>query len=288
MTETERLHLALRRLREVWSTAADDSPEQAVREFCSAEATLLGQALRLHLEPRRLLRAVLDLHGEDARESLLVGLTLAGVRKIAKSRGELPEAERLQGYLNRVAGNLLVDELRAEAARRVKGVTLEGQAELAAPPSDDGLSMAAIVEEQAGLRTFFEREVVRHARIDNRLLDAFDRLWALRTGLVTIEQCAHAEIEVAGTGPPDSASMRRALNRIHATHTQVRKRLLEALEAKQARLRAQQRPDQREQLAEIEFWLKLTTGPLRERSASSESVRQGERDVRSHSKRERS
>lgn len=288
MTEQEQLLAALRRLREVWSAAIDSGPEQEVRLRCAAESRLLADALRGHLEHRKLLRAVVDLHGEAARASVLEGLALTGVRKLAKSRGELPDADRIQPYLNRVAGNLLVDELRAESSRRLDGAPLEAGEELPAPTSEDGLSLAALEEEREGLRLFFDREVARHARADNRLLEAFDRLWALRTGSVAIDALALEEIRAEGAAPKTSDAMRRAINRIHATNTQVRKRLIEALEAKQSRLKGQQRPDQREQLAQIEFWLRLVTGPLRERSVRAESARQGGRDPRSHSKRERS
>ena len=194
------------------------------------------------------------------------------------SRGKPPDLPgKAGGYVYRVVANLLADQARAQRPSKLARSEGPGGLDgLTQEEQEPALTEEQLREAQEGLRRFLVQFVVAQARVDNQLLQNFDRLWQIQTGRVRLEELVR-EVAESEREQGAAADIRKVANRFHRGHTDVRAKLLRELVGQLDRLTrtdsAAATSEQRKRVEDYAFWLQLVAGMLRDRSASLRPAR---------------
>ncbi|NQW61213.1 MAG: hypothetical protein HQ461_00155 [Deltaproteobacteria bacterium] len=213
----------------------------------------------------------------DAAEVARRALIAAAVLRLS-SRGKPPEmGSNAVGYLYRVVSNLIADQGRAQRpSKRVSSEGPSGLEEVIHEEQEPAFTEEQLQQAREGLRRFLVQFVVAQARSDNQLVQSFDRLWQIQTGLVRLEELVR-EVAESEREQGAAADIRKVTNRFHRGHTDVRAKLLRELVGQLDRLTradgATATSEQRKRVEDYAFWLQLVAGILRDRSASRRPAR---------------
>ena len=256
-------------LREAWNdpnlNAAwpGRAPKQAMQIVSDEVVRMLTQTkLRFKFD-----RIFDSMSAETARQAIAADVAL----RLA-SRGKLPREDGAGGYLYRVVSNIVNDFGRAQKPRRAETVPVETlPAEDPAPANDCTQDLHRTRE---ALRRFVDEKLVSQARAGNKLLESFDRIWAVSMEGVSFDALVKEQCEQEDE-PETSATNLRVRNRFHRANTDLRLKLAEELRGQlERKLRVGDRSDaNHEQIEDMACWLRLTLGEFRDRSVKQRPPR---------------